>query len=142
MKIQIKKLIILAILFASIENFAKVKSIVQISSKIEQANMPISKTFSLRLKDIRTIRLKSSNLVKLIDLYYEDSLGERIFLKIDKQISLKQPIIWNIKKSNLKKITYTVMAKLKNKSPVTLDLELFKAHLNISSTNQPIKKEE
>lgn len=126
MKFIFKLILLQATLLAPLKISANKGSVVQISSKVEQANLPISKTFSLRLKGIKTIRLSSSNDVKLIDLYYEDSLGNRISLKSNSEINTLNPFVKNIEKTNLKKITYTVISTLENKTPVVLNLELIK----------------
>lgn len=126
MKLLIRKILLFVCFFASANHFAIIKDEIHITSKINQPNMPISKTFSLRLNDIKMIRLKSSHTIKLLDLYYEDSLGNRINLGQEKQLEKNRVYERTIKKSNLKKVTYTVLSKLNKKVPIVLDLILIK----------------
>jgi hypothetical protein len=126
MKNLFKKLFTLVILFAQFSSLAKTHRLIQISSQVEQRNMPITKTFSLRLKDVEQIKINVSDQVKLIDLYYEDSLGNMTSVYSNKNIKKDKPFISKIEKSNLKKITYTVISNIETKDPVVLDLELLK----------------
>lgn len=89
-----------------------------ISSTLEQSQIQITKTFSLRLKEIRKIRLTSKSKIKLMNFYYESLSGHKRGVEINSIVDEKNSFELMMEKSSIKKITFTAMSVTNEGKPI------------------------
>jgi hypothetical protein len=121
---SLKNIFITIQVFATLCAHANISTkFTQISSTLEQPKTQITKSFSLRVKDIRKIRLKANQKVKLIDFYYENTNGHIRSVKLNNIIDRENNFETIMERTNIKKVTFTAISLSEVGSPV-IDLQL------------------
>ncbi|WP_044557362.1 hypothetical protein [Halobacteriovorax marinus] len=91
---------------------AAIKENFHIQAKLEQANIPITKSFSIRAKSINQVRIKKTANIEVKEVYIE--LSDGTFIKLDvKKLKAGDNEKWPLVKKHIKTITFTALTTSK-----------------------------
>lgn len=122
-----KRLIYLVLLCASISKFslAAVFNPYKLEAIFEQNNIPITRSFSIRAKEVNSLKIETVGKVELIDVSLEYSNGK--FLKLSNIPSSNSPLVWKIENKHIKKVTFTAKSLSEDKAnKVLIELDSLK----------------
>ncbi len=100
------KRICLLLFFFSLASIGAIRENFHLQANLEQINLPITKTFSIRAKSINYLTVKSTKSITIKEIYLEFSDGT--FLVLDmKKMNGEQIGKWSLSKKHIKTITFT-----------------------------------
>lgn len=120
MKYQI---LIYLMLLLPVQSLASIAKKMVISTNMEQSQVSITRTFSLSLNRISSIRFKSANKVELKNLTYEDSNGHIISIQLKDTIHEGLDFSKEIGTTSIKNLSFTAIS-LEDKKNIQIEIEL------------------
>ena len=100
------KRICLLILIFSLSAFGAIRENFHLQANLEQVNLPITKSFSIRAKSIMNLQVKSMKAITIKEIYLEFSDGTFLILNTKKMLG-QESGNWPLKKKHIKTITFT-----------------------------------
>lgn len=100
------KRICLLILLFNFSAYGAIRENFRLQANLEQVNLPITKSFSIRAKSITNIKVKSAKDITIKEIYLEFSDGTFLILNT-KKMSGQNTGNWPLNKKHIKTITFT-----------------------------------
>ncbi|OUR97101.1 hypothetical protein A9Q84_12280 [Halobacteriovorax marinus] len=85
----------------------------KLESIFEQPNVNITRSFSIRAKNIKSLKIDTVGNVELIELSLEFSNGR--FFKLNHIPKSNSPLFWKLENRHIKKVTFTAKSLNRNK---------------------------
>ncbi|GEM_PF-4070969 len=112
-----KRILLLIFLYLCTPTFGSIGEPLKLQVSLEQLDVKITKSFSIRANSINTISAKVADGISMEEIYLELSNGT--FVKLDaKKMKNSKKAQWNLNRNNIKAITFTARTNSKDKNQI------------------------